>query len=241
MPNTNGAPPPLGFFGSLSIYAMGALLLYAATRLAIPLIVEKTGFEPIVAWFIAAGIGVFTPLAGLGASLVAMEPRHDEKSWLWRRLWLRSMTRGDWLQALAGAVAIAVSTAPLVAVLAHVYGIAGYTPRFLTFNPLTPDRMWILGAWAPFFLINMLGEAFIWHAVMLPRQVRSFGNWAWLVSGAGWALFHVALPWQILATLAPTILIIPFLVQRYKNVWIGIVLHVFVNGSGFLAVAFGAA
>jgi hypothetical protein len=35
------------------------------------------------------------------------------------------------------------------------------------------------------------------------------------------------------------LLVIPFLVQRRRSVWIGAVLHVLVNGPGFLAAAFG--
>ena len=62
---------------------------------------------------------------------------------------------------------------------------------------------------------------------------------AWLVTGSGWALFHSPLPWQIVLSLLPTILVIPCLVQHRANVWIGVVLHVMVNGSGFIAVASG--
>ena len=60
-----------------------------------------------------------------------------------------------------------------------------------------------------------------------------------LVSGSGWALFHSPLPWQIVLSLLPTILVIPCLVQHRANVWVGVVLHVMANCPGFIAVAFG--
>jgi len=62
-----------------------------------------------------------------------------------------------------------------------------------------------------------------------------------LINGLGWGIFHVALPWQILVSLVPTVFVIPFVVQRQTNVWIGVVLHVLVNASGFLGVALGLA
>ena len=231
-------PPPLGVTSSTAIYGFGAALLYLATRFVIPLIAKRTAVEPVVAWFIAAGLGVFLPLILVGSFLLMLEHRKDSVC-LSRRLWLRRMSRTDWRRVLVGVGLIVVLSAPLVAALTHIYGKSGFTPAFLTFKPLTPDRLWILGAWVPFFALNMLGEAFIWHAVMLPRQVRSFAEHAWVISGLGWAVFHLALPWQILASLAPTIFVIPYLVQRTANVWVAVVLHVFVNGPGFLAVAFG--
>jgi hypothetical protein len=230
---------PLGLKQSAAIYCVGAALLYLATRIVIPWLVEQHRLEPVVAWFIAAAFGVFMPLVVIGALLIWREPPQPVSGWLTRRLWLRPMLREDWLWTLAGASAIAFLSAPMIALFVHLYGRAGFTPSFLAFEPLGHGRMWILAVWLPFFLVNMLGEAFIWHAVMLPRQVRSFGKWAWLLSGFGWAMFHVALPWQILVSLIPTIFVIPYLIQRRANLWIGVVLHVFVNGPGFIAVAFG--
>ncbi|HZD51950.1 MAG TPA: CPBP family intramembrane glutamic endopeptidase [Woeseiaceae bacterium] len=230
---------PLGLKESGAIYGAGAVLLYIATRTVIPWLVERFGLEPIVAWFVAAGLTVFVPLIAIGIFLLAREPRSRASRWLARRLWLRPMLRDDWLWTLAGAGAIALLSAPVTAALVSRYGKAAFTPEFLAYSPLGPRRFWILTAWLPFFLVNMLGEAFIWHSVMLPRQERSVGKWAWLVSGCGWALFHMALPWQILVSLVPTIFVIPYLVQRRSNVWVGVVLHVFVNGPGFIAVALG--
>ena len=222
------------------MYGFGAALLYVATRFLIPLIRQTTQVEAVIAWFIAAGVGVFLPLVAAAVFLLATEG-HRKVGALAARLWLRSISRTDSVWLFAGAAVIIILSAPLVAVLVHTYGRNAFTPDFLAFEPLSKGRYWILVAWLPFFAVNMLGEAFVWHSVMLPRQVQTFGRSAWLINGLGWGIFHVALPWQILVSLVPTVFVIPFVVQRQTNVWIGVVLHVLVNASGFLGVALGLA
>jgi len=36
-----------------------------------------------------------------------------------------------------------------------------------------PGRYWIVAAWVPSFLINILGEEFLWHGVVLPASGKS--------------------------------------------------------------------
>jgi hypothetical protein len=232
------AIPRLGLVGSFMMYGFGAALLYLATRFLIPLIRQTTHVEPLIAWFIAAGVGVFLPLIAIAALLLAAEGPRNVGALL-DRLWLRWLSRTDNVCLFMGAAVILILSAPLVVALAHTYGRSAFTPDFLAFEPLTKGRYWILAAWLPFFVLNMLGEAFVWHSVMLPRQVQTFGGSAWLISGLGWGLFHVALPWQILLSLGPTVFVIPYIVQRRANVWIGVALHVLVNAGGFLGIALG--
>ena len=232
-------PPPLGLTGSLAIYGLGAALLYVATRILIPSIVRHTGVEPVVAWFIAAGCAVFLPLIVVASLLLAAEQGTRSQP-IGDRLWIHRLSPEDWRSTLGGAVVIALLSTPLVIFLIYAYGKDAFTPAFLAMEPLHPGRYWILAVWLPFFLVNILGEAFVWHAVMLPRQVESFGRLTWVVSGSGWMLFHIALPWQILLSLTPTMFVIPYLIQRRQNVWVGAILHSIVNGSGFIAVAFGS-
>jgi hypothetical protein len=153
-------PPGLGVAGSLAMYGCGAALLYTATRLLIPFIVYHSRVEPIVAWFIAAGAGVFLPLIAI-ALLLLLTERYRGVIALEGRLWLRRMTLADWGWTFAGTIAIVVLSAPTIAVLAHRYGKSGFIPEFLSFEPLTSGRYWILAAWLPFFGLNMLGEAFV--------------------------------------------------------------------------------
>jgi len=71
------------------------------------------------------------------------------------------------------------------------------------FEPLTPERTWLLAIWLPFWVLNIMGEEILWRGVLLARQEQTFGRWAWLVNSGGWLLFHLAFGWQLLVVLLP--------------------------------------
>jgi membrane protease YdiL (CAAX protease family) len=229
---------PLGLVGSAALFGAGALLLFLTTRLAVPTLVSVTGAEPVVMWFLAASTVLFGPLL-LTAALLLYPERRPKRQGSWdARLWLRPMNGGDWLWTIVGIAAVAVLTGGIVGLLPDK---ATLRPSFMTLEPLGPGRYWILGAWLPFFVLNIVGEEFVWRGVVLPRQEVAFGGRAWLVNGILWFLFHAAFPWQVLLTLVPITLILPYVVQRRRSTWVGVVIHAGFGGAGFLAIAFGLA
>jgi membrane protease YdiL (CAAX protease family) len=233
--------PPLGLVGSAALFGAGALLLFLTTRLAVPMLVSVTGAEPVVMWFLAAGTVLFGPLL-LMAVLVLYRERRPRRQGSWRaRLRLGPMNGSDWLWAVGGLVAIGVLTGGIGAALGTLQDGTNLHPSFMAFEPLGPGRYWILGAWLPFFVLNIVGEEFVWRGVVLPRQEVAFGRRAWLVNGALWLLFHTAFPWQVLVTLVPITLILPYVVQRRRSTWVGLVIHAGFGGMGFLVLAFGLA
>ena len=188
-------------------------------------------------WFLAAGIFLFGPLLLMAAVLLRRE--RQRKRSLSARLWLRPMNGRDWLWAVGGLVAVAVLTAGIGTLLLMFQSSKELHPSFMAFEPLGPGRYWILGAWIPFFVLNIVGEEFVWRGVALPRQEVVFGRRAWLVNGILWLLFHAAFPWQVLLTLVPITLILPYVVQRRRNTAAGLVIHAGFGATGFLALAFG--
>jgi CAAX protease family protein len=238
-PEPDGVPA-LGLIGSAVLFGTGALLLFFTTRLAVPMLVSVTGAEPVVMWFLAASAVVFGPLLVVVALLLYRERRRRQGSWS-ARLWLRPMNGGDWLWAVGGFAAVSVLIGGIALVLGRLQGGTNLHPSFMAFEPVGPGRYWILSAWLPFFVLNIVGEEFIWRGFALPRQEVAFGNRAWLVNGLLWLLFHAAFPWQVLVTLAPITLILPYIVQRRRSTWIGVVIHAAFGAMGFLALAFGLA
>lgn len=233
-------PPPLGIAGTAILYGFAGLLLFLATHWLIPVLDARTNLEPVVLWFLAGGFGVFLPLLLIGLAMFQWEGGWQQPRCWQDRLWFRPLTTADWLTAAAGSIGVVVGGVLTMVVLRLVFGDdVKLHPPFLKMEPLTPDRYWILAAWLPFWLVNILGEEFLWHGVVLPRQEVALGRWAWLASGCGWLLFHLAFGPIIMLVLWPVTLIIPYLVQRKRNAWIGVVIHAAVNGPGFIAVAFG--
>lgn len=231
--------PPLGLGGSAALFGTGALLLFLTTRIAVPAFVSATGAETVVIWFLAASIVLFVPLLLIAALLLHRERREGRLGSLGARLWLRPMNGGDWLWAVGGLAAVAVLTGGVGAALQALQDGKNFHPSFMAFEPLGPGRYWILGAWLPFFVLNIVGEEFVWRGVALPRQEVAFGRRAWLVNGILWLLFHAAFPWQVLLTLVPITLLLPYVVQRRRSTWTGFVIHAGFGAMGFLALAFG--
>ena len=151
------------------------------------------------------------------------------------------MNGGDWLWAVGGLAAVGVLTGGIAAALGGLPDESKLHPSFMAFEPLGPGRYWILGAWLPFLALNIVGEEFVWRGVVLPRQEAAFRGRAWLVNGVLWLLFHAAFPWQVLVTLVPITLILPYVVQRRRSTWAGVIIHAGFGGMGFLALAFGLA
>jgi membrane protease YdiL (CAAX protease family) len=233
--------PPLGLGGSAALSGAAALLLFLTTRIAVPAFVSAIRAETVVMWFLAASVVLFGPLLLTATLLLYRERRQGKLVSLGARLWLRPMNGGDWLWAVGGLAAVSVLTGGIGAALRMLQDGSNFYPSFMAFEPLGPGRYWILSAWLPCFVLNIIGEEFVWRGVALPRQEVAFGGRAWLVNGILWLLFHLAFPWQVLFTLVPITLLLPFIVQRRRNAWIGIIIHAGFGAVGFLVLAFGIA
>ncbi len=195
--------------------------------------------EPVVLWFAVGGLGVLCPLVLIGVVLLRREVSMGVPD-LWRvRLRFGVMTKTEWIWSVGALAVVGLLTLVTKMVLEATWDDLQLTPSFMAMEPLSSDRYWILGVWIPFFFLNILGEEFMWRGVILPRQEKAFGHWAWLANGVGWLLFHVAFGVPIMIMLWPIALIVPYVVQRRKNTSIGIVIHAGLNGPGFVATAFG--
>ncbi|RPJ05894.1 MAG: CPBP family intramembrane metalloprotease [Spirochaetaceae bacterium] len=78
---------------------------------------------------------------------------------------------------------------------------------------------------------NIFGEEFIWRGTLLPRREIAFGQWAFLVHGLFWAVFHVPVYWMIIPIL-PRAIALAFVCQRTKSIWPGIIGHLSLNLMG---------
>ncbi len=229
----------LGFFESFAIYIPAAILMFCFTKYLIPYLSAVTGQETILFWFIVAGLGIFTPMIITGLLILKSEGFPISKStWIGRLRFCKISSR-DILWGFVGLILVGIFSGLIMKGMEFVMGKFDHSPAFMSFEPLSKGRYWLLLVWLPYWILNILGEEFFWRGVMLPRQEISFGKYAWLIHGTGWGLFHIAFGWQLLATLIPLIYIQSFIVQKTKNSWIGVIMHGGLNGPSFIAICFG--
>ena len=229
----------LGLAGSFAIYIPAAILMFGLTKYLIPHLSEFTGQETILFWFIVGGLGIFTPLIITGFLILKYEGFNiTQQTWKYR-LRFRKITGRDLLWCFAGLVTVGVLSGLIMKGLEIAVGQFDRSPAFMSFEPLSKGRYWLLLVWFPYWILNILGEEFLWRGVMLPRQEIAFGKYAWLIHGFGWGLFHIAFGWQLLITLIPLIFIQSYVVQKTKNSWIGVFMHGGLNGPSFMAICFG--
>jgi len=229
----------LGIIGSFAIYIPAAILMYRMTKYLIPYLSHVTGQETILFWFIVAGLGIFTPLIITGLLILKSEGYKLSKNTWIGRLRFRNITWKDLLFSLIGLIVVGLLSGLIMKGMELLIGKFDHSPAFMSFEPLTKGRYWLLLVWAPYWILNILGEEFLWRGVMLPRQEVAFGKYTWLIHGFGWGLFHIAFGWQLLITLIPLIFIQSYIVQKTKNSWVGVIMHGGLNGPSFIAICFG--
>jgi len=229
----------LGLAPSFAIYISATLIMYLLTKYLIPYLSQTTGQETILFWFIVGGSGIFTPLVILGILILKNEGFKLDKETISTRLRFRRLNKSDLLCTLTGFIAVAILSGLVMKLLVIIVGQFDPSPKFMTFEPLSKGRYWLLLIWLPYWILNILGEEFIWRGVMLPRQELAFGKFTWIIHGFGWGLFHIAFGWKLLITLIPLIFIQSYVVQKTKNSWTGVIIHGGLNGPGFVAICFG--
>lgn len=229
----------LGLIGSFAIYVPASILMFCMTKYLIPYLSNLTGQETILFWFIVAGLGIFTPLIVTAIFILKSEGYKLSKSTWIERLRFRKITKSDLIWCFVGLVLVGIFSMIIMKGLELVIGEFDHSPAFMSFESLTKGRYWLLLVWAPYWILNILGEEFLWRGVLLPRQEVAFGKRAWLIHGFGWGLFHIAFGWQLLITLIPLIFIQSYIVQRTKNSWVGVIMHGGLNGPSFIAICFG--
>ena len=70
----------------------------------------------------------------------------------------------------------------------------------------------------------VLGEALLFHGVLLPRMVRAWGRWAFLGNGVLFAAYHAHKFWMMPA-LVPSCIAYALPAQLFRSNWMAVILH----------------
>jgi len=230
---------PISTAWSLLIFGLASFILFLQTRYLIPFLSRRTGFEPVVFWLIVAGLAMFLPLLLVACYILKKEGWSLDSSMWTKRLRFSKLTRVDWLQCLGAIIVIGILSFSIMKITEAVTGPMDSNPPFMKFEPLTAGRYWILLLWIVYWPLNIMGEEILWRGVLLPRQEIRYGKTTWIFHAIFWSIFHISFGWKLMLTMLPILFILPYIVQKQKNSWIGVIIHAVINGPSFIAIAFG--
>jgi len=237
------ATKPVSIKAVFLYFAFFMVMLYIATRYFIP-ILNGWGFHPAVSWFVSSGLLVFVPLFFIAIWSVKKELNTSDRKAILSRLWLTKPSSKDWLYALGGVLVITILTGLIMFsanwIMQNVYGRPFQaSPSFMHFEPLTAGQYWILLVWLVFFFFNIFGEEIMWRGYLLAGMSDQYPKSAWIINAVFWMMFHIPFGYELMIMVLPTFFLIPYLVQKRKNAWIGIIIHAGLNGPGFILVSLG--
>ena len=234
----------MSIFKTLLFFIASSILLFLATNFGINFSISRLGMMPMIAWFINGGL-VFIILFSTAMILLKKEQHELTFKIIKEKLNLRPLSKRDIIWTLIGILTISVFSILIMKGLTRLSELfpdkisSSFSPPFLEFHVLDKSQYWIFLVWIPFFFFNIFGEELLWRGFILPRQKLNSDTANWTLNSLGWLLFHIAFGWKLLVLLLPILIINPFIVQKTKNTWTGILIHGLINGSGFLLITLG--
>src|ERR687892_1255123 len=219
----------------VAIWAAAALPMAAAAWLVTPVLADRFGGDGIVpmakALYVSLTVGLVWQFV-LVAALVRREQGTLRWSTVREALWLRS-PRSPRSGRIGGRVWLILI--PLIV----LFAAQEFLPYFWdpgnrdlpTFLESDAGQSFFSGNWAWFGLIvvsllfnTVLGEELLFRGLLLPRMNGAFGRGDWLANGVLFAVYHLHIPWAMLAPMADAF-VLAFPTKRYRSAWIGIAVH----------------
>lgn len=225
----------------LCIWAAVTIPMALLAWVAAPLLIPRVQLEPGIVYWLLMICGMAWQSI---VSIVVL--RRERARWSWvelrRRLWLeaprdprtghRNLRLLWWI--VPGIAFVGVTSdllgdfidAPLRWLFPQLR-MPAYTDIWMLAVPAFEGQWWVLAIALTSCVFNyFLGEALLFHGVLLPRMLGVFGRWAWFANGILFGLYHVhlitALPSIIISNLAYSA---P--AQRFRSNWLAIAIHGF--------------
>jgi len=227
----------MGLLRTASVFGVFSLLLWLTVVAVIPWLRDAFDVPPLIGWYISGTVLVLLPILSFGTVMAWRElPVQGLSEWR-KSLRLVRMNPGDAVWTMVGILVISIASAAVLALARYLDPRFQPSPWFLAQSP--GWHAWVFVGWIPLFIANILGEELCWRGYILPRQEVVLGRAAWLGNGIPWCLFHWSFGWPILVMLLPISLLLPWIVQRRRNTWVGIIIHAIFNAAGFIIAASG--
>jgi hypothetical protein len=129
---------------------------------------------------------------------------------------------------LANALVIFVLAGYLDAPMAWLFPSlqpAPYTDMEQLATPEFHGQWWLLGVTLVSFLFNyLLGEAFLWHGILLPKMRGVFGKYDWVVNAVLFGFYHLHVPWRLPSVIVSN-LAYSWPARRFRSNWMAVIVH----------------
>ncbi len=216
---------PMGLIQSIILFGIPAFALFASMTWFWPGLMD-IGVERAAAYTVSLGL----VNAGLVVAAVAgylLEGNPFTWQAFSRRMRLTAITGRAWLWVVGGILVFGIGALLINSLALVIYKALNFSMPDITIGPTTIMMQVVTLA------LNIIGEELWWRGYIQPRQELVFGKITWLVHGTLWALFHM-FKWWAVPFMLITCQVIPFVAQRTKNTWPGMINHLVVNGVGMI-------
>jgi membrane protease YdiL (CAAX protease family) len=223
--SANGSVRPLKLWQSIVCFLGPALYGLIAYYLVFPSL-TRLGVSQENAYH-TVHLTVFILLFLLTITALRLEGLPLSRATLAGRLRFKRMDSAAWKWTISFGVLYLVLGLLLQMLAQYVYEIVGFWPPDADI-PLTNIPYLLV-----VFIMNIVSEELWWRGYILPRQELEHGQFAWIVNGILWSLFHIfkwwAVPFQLLKQW-----MLPLVAQRTKNTTPPLLIHLMSNGLGIL-------
>jgi membrane protease YdiL (CAAX protease family) len=243
---------PLFFWQSLILFAIPAMIVIWFLNVLYPALIGL-GFSNLVSFLVvftgpmalmfAAALVTFHRIEGYPLSISNIRERMR-----FPKLHLKDFLWGIGAFLIGGIGMGLLSGFRLSVFDAAILPIADPLPEFINprtvFDLIHLEQMAggpLVGNWGLLalyviqFFFNIIGEELWWRGIILPRQEKAHGRFAWLIHGLLWAGFHAFKWWDILPIL-PLSLAMSYVSQRTKSNWPALIAHTLGNLSFFVLI-----
>ncbi len=220
---------PMSFWRSLRFFGLLSAFFAVMYWRVVPLLDEMLGNPLFVTFLFGFGFPCLV-LLFLCFHFYRRETGSPARTTFKQRFRLEPLSGNGWLSTLGLSIIVLASN-----------WLLEPTASWMQLYLPSPPKAWVLMqqpdpfyfmevrfSWwvaAGFLVLSVLrafaGELW-WRGYILPRQEISFGKRAWIIHGILYTLFFVFMPWELIRIL-PACLAIPFVAQKMKNTWPGII------------------
>jgi len=231
--------PEIKLSKAVSIFVIATLYFYILLFTLLPYLQSHVEMNPAMYWFIT-GYFLFIPIF-LYPLVAAWKEGHRTLPEIANALNIKPMLKKDIRYAVGATVLIFVLSGLIFGislVLNKHFGIKplNTTPWFMELHPFQGKEKLLLFVWLPMFCFNILGEELLWRGYI---QTRLQGKFAWFACSILWMLFHLPFGIDLLITLAPIIVLLPYAYHKTKNTMVSILIHAIYNGPIFILISLG--